>query len=53
MLLFAGGVALHDKNCRRLDKLVKKASSVVGRELEPQCCGGATDAEEIIFCFGE
>jgi len=36
------------------NKLVKKAGSVVGRRLPVhQCCGGATNEEEIIFCFGE
>jgi len=29
------GSCTSDKNCRRLDKLVKKASSVVGRILDP------------------
>jgi len=29
------GSCTTDKNCRRLDKLVKKASSVIGRELNP------------------
>ena len=29
------GSCTTDKNCRRLDKLVKKASSVVGRMLDP------------------
>ena len=29
------GSCTTDKNCRRLDKLVKKASSVVGRRLDP------------------
>ena len=47
------GSCTTDKNCRRLDKLVKKAGSVVGRRLDPQCCGGATDEEDILFCFGE
>ena len=29
------GSCTTDKNCRRMDKLVKKASSVVGRRLDP------------------
>ena len=42
------GSCTTDKNCRLLDKLVEKAGSVVGRR-PFQCCGGATDEEEIIL----
>ena len=35
MLLSAGVSGTTDKNCRCLDKLVKMASSVIGRELDP------------------
>ena len=33
------GSCTTDKNCRRLDKLVKKAGSVVGRRLDPLSAG--------------
>ena len=42
------GSCTTDKNCRRLDKLVKKASSVVGRRLDPL----SADVEETVFCVG-
>jgi len=40
------GSCTTDKNCRHLDKLVKKAGSVVGRRLDP-----LSAVEEIIFCL--
>ena len=43
-----------DKNCRRLDKLVKKGWFCCRQKARlSQCCGGAMDEGEIIFCFGE
>ena len=46
------GSCTTDKYCRRLDKLVKKASSVVGRRLDPLSAVVEQIMEEIMFCFG-
>jgi len=54
MLLSAGGVALQTKTVGAWTNWKQSGWFCCRQKTRPsKCCGGATDEEEIIFCFGE